>query len=160
MSIFNISQVQALPVTVKQVQVATRRDPVLSKVVTYIMSGWPDQVSDEFKPYYSRREEIGIQSGCLMWGIRVILPKSLQQQVLQALHENHPDITRMKSVARSYVWWSGMDKDIEDLAKLCIKCQEQKSNPRVAPLHPWACPTAPWKRVHVDFAGPFLDKMF
>ena len=65
-SIFNISQVQALPVTVKHVQVATRRDPVLSKVVTYIMSGWPDQVSNEFKPYYSRREEIGIQSGCLM----------------------------------------------------------------------------------------------
>ena len=76
-SIFNISQVQALPVTVKHVQVATCRDPVLSKVVTYIMSGWPDQVSDEFKPYYSRREEIGIQSGCLMWGTRVILPKSL-----------------------------------------------------------------------------------
>ena len=123
-SIFNISQVQALPVTVKHVQVATRRDPVLSKVVTYIMSGWPDKVSDDFKPYYSRREEIGIQSGCLMWGIRVILPKSLQQQVLQALHENHPGITRMKSVARSYVWWSGMDKDIEDLAKSCIKCQE------------------------------------
>ena len=147
-------------VTVKHVQVATRRDPVLSKVVTYIMSGWPDQVYEEFKPYYSRREEIGIQSGCLMWGIRVILPKSLQQQVLQALHENHHGITRMKSVARSYVWWNGMDKDIEDLAKSCIKCQEQKSNPPVAPLHPWAWLTAPCKRVHVDFAGPFLDKMF
>ena len=72
-----------------------------------------------------------------MWGIRVILPKSLRHQVLQALHhENHSGITRMKSVARSYMWWSGMDKDIEDLAKSCIKCQEQKSNPPVAPLHP------------------------
>ena len=124
------------------------------------MSGWPDQVSKEFKPYYSRREEIGIQSGCLMWGIRVSLPKSLQQKVLQALHKNHPGITRMKSVARSYVWWNGMDKDIKDLAKSCIKCQEQKENPPVAPLHSWAWPRPPWKRVHVDFAGLFLDKMF
>ena len=64
MSIFNISQVQALPVTVKHVQVATRQDPVLSKVVTYIMSGSPDKISEEFKLYCSRREEIGIQSGC------------------------------------------------------------------------------------------------
>ena len=160
MTIFNFSQVQALPVTVKHVQLATRLDPVLSKVNTYIMSGWPDQVSEEFKPLYSRKEEIRIQSGFLMWGIRVILPKSLQQQVLQALHENHPGITRMKSVPRSYVWWNGMDKDIEDLAKSCIKCQEQKSNPPVAPLHSWVWPSAPRKRVHVDFAGPFLDKMF
>ena len=26
--------------------------------------------------------------------------------------------------------------------------------------HPWIWPTSPWKRIHIDFAGPFLDKMF
>ncbi|KAF7686487.1 hypothetical protein C0J45_22906 [Silurus meridionalis] len=28
------------------------------------------------------------------------------------------------------------------------------------PLHPWECPSTPWQRVHVDFAGPFMDSMF
>ena len=32
--------------------------------------------------------------------------------------------------------------------------------PPIAPLHPWIWPDAPWKRVHVDFAGQFLGKMF
>jgi hypothetical protein len=32
--------------------------------------------------------------------------------------------------------------------------------PQVAPLHPWEWPSAPWERVHVDFAGPFMDSMF
>jgi hypothetical protein len=32
--------------------------------------------------------------------------------------------------------------------------------PQVAPLHPWEWPSAPWERVHADFAGPFMDSMF
>ena len=159
-SIFNVAQVQALPVTFQQVRSATRRDPVLSKVATYARTSWPDKVPEELKPYYSRQHEIGLESGCVMWGIRVIVPRSLQRRVLESLHETHPGATRMKAIARSYLWWSGLDKDIEDQAKACLACQEQKSSPAVAPLHPWIWPTAPWKRVHVDFAGPFLDKMF
>ena len=159
-SIFNVAQIQFLPVTFQQVQTATRRDPILTKITTYVNSGWPTKVPDELKPYQLRQQEIGAQNGCLMWGIRVIVPKSLQQRLLECLHENHPGITRMKAVARSYVWWNGIDKDIESQAKACLQCQEQKSKPPVAPLHPWIWPTSPWKRIHIDFAGPFLDKMF
>jgi transposase InsO family protein len=27
-------------------------------------------------------------------------------------------------------------------------------------MHPWTWPSEPWKRVHIDFAGPFLGKMY
>eukprot|EP00731_Ephydatia_muelleri_P026680 Em0018g780a len=30
----------------------------------------------------------------------------------------------------------------------------------LAPMQPWTWPERPWQRVHVDFAGPFLGKMF
>ena len=66
----------------------------------------------------------------------------------------------MKAIARSYIWWSGIDKDIENLAKSCVPCLENKSQPAAAPLHPWIWPTTSWKRIHINFAGPFLDKMF
>ena len=141
-------------------QAATRRDPVLTIVSAYVTTGWPEKVSEDLKPYQIRKHEIGIESGCLMWGIRVIIPRSLQPKLLESLHYNHPGITRMKAVTRSYFWWSGLDKDIENQAKSCLRCQEQKSNPPVAPLHPWIWPTAPWKRIHIDYAGPFLNKMF
>ena len=29
-----------------------------------------------------------------------------------------------------------------------------------APLHPWTWPNRPWQRLHVDFAGPFLNQSF
>ena len=30
----------------------------------------------------------------------------------------------------------------------------------IKPLHPWVWPEAPWKRIHVDFAGPFQGHTF
>ena len=154
--IFNVAQIHALPITFQAIKTATSRDLVL----TYVQNGWPATVPEQLKPYKVRENEIGIESGCLMWGIRVIIPESLQSKILETLHENHPGMTRMKAIARSYVWWSGLDKDIEAKAKSCLKCQETRATPAAAPLHPWAWPTAPWKRVHIDFAGPFLGKMF
>lgn len=157
---FNIGQVQSLSVTAQDIQKATRRDATLGKVYRYVRDGWPGQVSDEFKPYRSRSTELTIDGGCVMWGIRVVIPKSLQPQVLKSLHANHPGISRMKAIARSHFWWEGLDKDIEAVGKSCQSCQSNQSNPAVAPLHPWVWPDDPWERIHVDFAGPFLGQMF
>ena len=66
----------------------------------------------------------------------------------------------MKAVARSYVWWPKLDQHLEDMVKACTLCQAIKEAPPVAPLHPWIWPTKPWERIHVDFAGPFQNKMF
>ena len=33
------------------------------------------------------------------------------------------------------------------------------NQPRSAPLHPWEWPSAPWERIHIDFAGPFLGSI-
>ena len=54
----------------------------------------------------------------------------------------------------------GNYKDIENLTKSCLPCLENKSQSATAPLHPWIWPTTPWERIHINFAGPFLDKMF
>ena len=159
-STFNIGQVQALPVTVQDIQKATRRDALLSKVYRYVQGGWPSHVVDELRPYRDHQTELTTESGCLMWGIRVIIPKSLQAQVLKSLHENHPGITRMKMTAHSYFWWQGLDKNIEEVGKTCPSCRANQSNPSAAPLHPWIWPDTPWKRIHIDFAGPFLGHMF
>ena len=35
--------------------------------------------------------------------------------VLAELHGGHLGILRMKSIVRMFVWWPGMDKDIEEL---------------------------------------------
>ena len=90
----------------------------------------------------------------------MIVPKCLREKLLQELHKDHPGVIRMKSVAWSFMWWPGLDKDIKHLAKACQSCQAVKRAPPVAPLHPWVWPSKPWQRVHLDFAGPFQGSMF
>ena len=66
---------------------------------------------------------------------------------------------QMKSLARSYVWWPGLDAQIEEVCCPCVECCAANSNPPNAPAHPWMIPQHPWQRVHVDhthFGGCLL----
>ena len=80
-----------------------------------------------------------------------------RQVILQELHQNHPGISRMKSLARGHVWWPSIDKDIDECVHGCTACQEVKTTAPLAPLHPWVWPGRPWQRVHVDFARPIVS---
>lgn len=156
----NMAQLESLPVTATQLATATRTDPVLSKVHHYVTRGWPQQVDAGLKPYFSRKEELAVESGCVLWGLRVLVPEKWRERVLSELHHDHPGISRMKCIARSYFWWPGLDQCIEQLARGCVDCQSVKNAPAVAPLHPWVWPSRPMQRVHSDFAGPFQGAMF
>jgi len=47
----------------------------------------------------------------------------------------------MKSLARSLMWWPGMDHGIKDMVRYCSECQRTQASPLPAPLHPWKWPT-------------------
>ena len=42
--------------------------------------------------------------------------------------------------------------------KDCTACAETGPN-QPENLYAWSVPDAPWQRIHIDFAGPFLDDM-
>ena len=150
--IFYFSPASELPVTSKDVERETAKDKVLSAVREMTCRGWPQKVSDEYQPFFVRRFELSVDMGCLVWNNRVIVPKSLQDDMLSLLHEQHMGITKMKAVARAMVWWPSMDKALEDVAKRCGVCQSVVSIGQPAPLQPWRWCTYKWERVHLDFA--------
>ena len=149
------------PLTVTDIRRGTDRDPVLSKIRTYTLQGWPSSLTEgELQPYWRRRDEISVSDHILLWGSRVIVPPKARERVLEVLHSTHPGVSRMKSLARSYVWWPSMDSDIESRVKNCQLCQQNLNAPAKAPLHPWEWPERAWSRVHVDYAGPMDGLMF
>ena len=159
-AVFTLGQIESLPVTARQIAKATSKDVVLSQVAEFTMKGWPKTVPQELKPYYNRRHELSLQGGCLLWGMRVIVPPSYQELILEELHSDHPGIIRMKSMARSHVWWPRIDSKIERVVKSCIVCQSVRSSPPKSPLNPWLWPSKPWSRIHIDFAGPLYGRTY
>ena len=57
------------------------------------------------------------------------------------------------------MWWPNIDNEIEKVVKKCHVCQINRDNPPAAPVHPWEFPYRPWLRVHIDYAGPFVNKL-
>lgn len=78
--LFNIRQIETLPVTA-QLDTATNRDPVLSRVLRYTKQGWPSEITDFLKPYWHHRLELYIEDNCILWGIRAIMSVKLRGEV-------------------------------------------------------------------------------
>lgn len=148
-------------VTSSQIRLWTSHDPVLSKVREWIVSGWPLECpSADFTQYFSRKDELSTDNGCVLWGNRVVIPAKGQEAVLELLHDAHVGVVRMKALARSFVWWSKIDMDIENTVRKCAACERLKGKPQPAELHPWEWPCNPWQRIHIDHAGPFKDQLY
>ena len=155
-----VNHLSATCVTASHIKDWTSKDPVLSQVVRFILTGWPEKLPAEMTAFRSKKEELSVMDGCVLWGTRVLVPPPGRKQILEELHATHPGVSRMKSLARCYIWWPQMDSDIENLVRSCTVCQETRPSPASAPLHPWTWPDKPWSRLHLDFAGPLLGKMY
>ena len=155
-----LDTLDASPVDAQKVRKWTNREPVLAKVMRYVQDGWPSSVEEELKGYAVHKDELSLQDGLLLWGTRVVIPPKGRRQVLDILHESHPGISKMKALARSVVWWPGIDHDIESRVNGCRNRQESAVAKAPAPLCPWEFPACPWSRLHLDYSGPFLGKFF
>ena len=157
--LFNLIDKSSL--SAKDIALETQKDDILKKVYQWVLTGWPAKTNEQFRTFAARKSELSVERGCLLWGTRVVIPPSLENKVLQLLHgDTHVGMAKMKAQARSWLWWPQIDADIEKSVKCCFICQKHKNKPAKAPLFPWEWPEEPWKRVHLDFAGPFMGRMY
>lgn len=56
------------------------------------------------------------------------------------LHEGHPGI--VKDLARNYVWWVGMNENIETIVMNAYQLNVSRDN--ASPIPPWQHPKDPW----------------
>ena len=104
-----IDSLNETPITSNQIAAWTQKDPVLSKVMQFIMLGWPESVASELKPYCNRCLELSVHAGCILWGLKVVVPPQGHSTILAELHGAHPGMTRMKALARQWLWWPHID---------------------------------------------------
>ena len=142
-------QTEELPVTALQIAKESLKDQQLAAVMKSVQQGhWPGTSTVNLTSFRKRRDELSIIDGCILWGTRVIIPKVFRCALLKELHCSHLGVSRMKSLARSHLWWPGIDTDIENVCRNCFECSAVAKAPPSAPAHPWLVSQHPWQRVH------------
>lgn len=151
----NISK---LPVTLTAIRNEIDKDQLLSKIRDYIKKGWPPKVKDEkLKPFHIKRHEMTLYQDCITRGDQIFIPQKFRKQILEILHESHTGIVRMKSLARTCIWYPEMNKQIEQIAKNCKECAIVGNEMQKVPLHLWEVPEKEWSVCTLISVGKFLD---
>ena len=84
-------------------------------------------------------------------GLRLLIPEKYCVRLLDDLHQEHHEICQMKSLARGYFWWPGLDAAIVERVLQCHVCAALDKSPPRALLYPWKWPAKPWQPIHIDF---------
>ena len=154
-------ETQDLPIKADTIAQSTKKDSVLSQVLQSLITGRQSvMMSEDCQPYRNVWSDLSVEQNCILRGARVVIPTSLRQRVLEEIHADHQGIVRSKAIARSFVWWPGMDQNIEMFVKNCTMCAVHQNEPPKASMHPWEYPKYPWQRIHIDYAGPFLGHSY
>lgn len=151
----------SLPVTRRELCEETSKDVVLRKIISYILNGWPNKISDkEIRPYFLCRTQLSFEEGCVMRGHKVVVPLSLRDRLLSELHKSHLGIVKCKAEARSRFWFPGVDNALEKMIASCEICLQLRQLPARAPLAVWPYPPRPFYRIHADFLGPINNRLY
>lgn len=142
---------EEIPINLDLIGKETQKDQFFRKLYKCVSHGWEDHaVTDDLKYYYERVSSLSTEGECLMFCERVMVPLSCRERILELLHGCHLGIVRMKQMARRYVYWRGMDTDIERFVKGCRACSVT-GRAVTKELTQWPSVNRPFERLHVDF---------
>ena len=135
----------------KEIEQKLKQDLVCVKLAQYCIQGRPDKscLSGQIKLYHPLASEISIVNRLLMRKSRIIIPTSLQKQVLDQIHTGHQGLNKCRERARQSVWWPGLSKQLQELIANCHTCCKA-SKQRTEPMISSPFPDLPWQKLGMD----------
>ena len=76
-----------------QLRDQTARNPTMETII----QGWPDSIKDlptDVRVFWSIIDELAVEDGIIFKGKQVLLPESLQANILAQLHQSHQGIEK------------------------------------------------------------------
>ena len=87
--------------------------------------------------------ELSVHNNLLLRGSRIVIPPTLQQDMLKKLHKSHQGITKCRLRAKQSMW-SGLNKQLQRIVNNCPTCCRERIE-RAEPLMSSGFPDLPWQ---------------
>ena len=137
----------------ERVRNETEKDPCLKIVLEYTETGWPEHREDVklgARNLFATRNELSTVKGIITRGDRIVIPFSMQAEVLEKIHEGHMGIAKCRQRAQQTVWWPQISQDIKDRVGRCQFCIEKLPSQKREPLISSELPDRPFQRIATD----------
>lgn len=131
----------------------TSLDSDLQAVIDQTARGWPQYQTDvpqQLQKYYGIRAHLSVAQGLLLYDDRIVVPETMQSEILEKIHQGHQGISKSRERARCAVFWLGMADEIKKVVENCSHCQMYQKKQLHEPLKPTPLPSRPWEKVGVD----------
>lgn len=145
----------SLPISeskLKLFQQETNKDVCLQSVKNYLICGWPtNQFEDKsVLPFWNVRYDLHVIDGLIFKNNSLVVPKELQQSMLEKLHNGHVGKQTCLLRARNLLYWPTMQNDIQFMIDNCKACSKYKPMNCKEPLIFHDIPKLPWNKVCGD----------
>ena len=87
-----------------------------------IQQGWPKtirEVPTEIQKYWTFHEELMIEDGLILKGMRIVIPDEKREEILKQIHEGHLVLNKCQMQAKETVYWPGLNDQLEQLILNC-----------------------------------------
>ena len=143
-----VDTIRELPVTLADIKREALKDDFIHTTMNKIYNKDPNVP-----------EVFSLCDGVLLYNNRVVIPSSLQKEILRDFHMDNPGKNRTKSLMCCYVYWPHMGKDIANMVDSCKGCTLVAKAPAIT-CKPWPKTVQPWQMIHVNFASPLDDQYY
>ena len=147
-------------ISMDKISSRTKKDPTLQDLKTAIRKGKLPANTKDLDPYRKIFSELTISdSGFILKGTKIVLPKSLWNLSIEKAHQGgHPGMSSLKRRIRTHFWFPKLDELIEEKVRHCPSCQIFTQKHTKEPLQPLQVPEKAWANLNVDLFGPMPDK--
>ena len=132
---------------------ATMTDEELKMAMQLTRAGWPDYIRDipvSVQNYHSARNELSVANDLLIFRNRIVVPKSMREQILDQIHTGHLGVNKCTERAKMCVWWPGIANDIKSKVSKCGFCSKNQPTQQREPLQTTGLPELPWQKIAAD----------
>eukprot|EP00118_Oscarella_pearsei_P022854 m.267736 g.267736 ORF g.267736 m.267736 type:complete len:284 (+) comp40519_c0_seq8:2009-2860(+) len=137
----------------KKIREETLKDPQLKALLNVLRNDWPagkKDVNPLIRSFWDNRQVFTEVDGLILKGTQIVIPQSMQMEMLRRAHEGHLGVSKMRARVRSAIWWPGKSQRIESHVAECETCARFRSQQRKEPLQSVELPQRPWEKVAAD----------
>ena len=140
-------------------QKQTSQDNHLQQLREQIIKAWPqnkDHIAQIFRLYWTFQDNMTV----IVKGRHVVIPDTLQNK-----HYNNSifiiwELKKTKLLGFKYIYWPGIDSNIEKGIKICSSCLESQQMQSKEQIFHYKIPPKPWEVVGADMFTLHIKVIF